>query len=262
MLCLQKNNEKVLRRKLKMSDHNQREDVNEKLTTWYENNVVDDREDNSTIAEVCIRDCRDRFNIDLGDVPTVLAIYAFTLDSITEQLRSMQDKLSEAEIHVDDIVAFGYDNLSDDDTEKQGNFSPYMFDLGGRLDYTRDPDSNSVDNCTKWMTMKLRDYPKMWDEIASRVLTNLSDICDIPISQSCIVLPIFAVIQSQLCKYMDVKRKDENKSEISITFAGCIDVFARKTEDNGSTVEFKPMPSTKLGIKSDAKATAAHEDED
>ena len=61
---------------------------------------------------------------------------------------------------------------------------------------------------------------------------------------------------------MDVKRKDSGENEIRITFAGCIDVFARKTEDGGTDIEFKPMPSTKLGIKSDAKATQVHEDED
>lgn len=245
-----------------MSDHNQNEEINQKLLDWYESNVVDDREDNSTIAQVCMRECKERFNIDLGEVPTVLAIYAFTIDSITEQLKSMQEKTEEAEIHIDNIVAFGYDNIADDDTEKQGNFSPYMFDLGGRLDYTRDPDSNSVENCTKWMTTKLKDFPKMWDEIASRVTTNLYDECNIPLAHSCIILPIFALIQSQLCKYMDAKRKDANETEIRITFAGSVDVFARKTEDNGSTVEFKPLPSTKLGIKSDAQATAKHEDED
>ena len=243
-------------------DKNQKERVNEKLENWYEETVVDDRDDNNTIAEVCIRECKERFNIGLGDAPTVLAIYALTLDSITEQLKSMQEKTPEAELHIDDIVAIGYDNLEDDDTEKQGNFSPYMFDLGGRLDFTRDPDSNSVENCTRWMTMKLKDYPQMWDSVASRVLTLLDEKCDIPISQSCIVLPIFALIQSQLCKYMDVKRKDSGENEIMITFAGVVDVFARKTEDGGTTIEFKPMPSTKLGIKSDAKATGVHEDED
>ena len=39
-------------------------------------------------------------------------------------------------------------------------------------------------------------------------------------------------------------------------------MFARKTEEGGTDIEFKPMPSTKLGIKSDAKATQVHEDED
>ena len=73
-------------------DHNQKDDVNEKLETWYENTVVDDREDNAMIAEVCIRECKERFNIGLGDVPTVLAIYAHTLDAITAQLKTLQEK--------------------------------------------------------------------------------------------------------------------------------------------------------------------------
>ena len=243
-------------------DHNQKDDVNQKLEAWYENTIVDDREENNTIAEVCIRECYEKFNIGLGDAPTVLAFYAHTLDAITDELKSLQEKKTEAEMHVDDIVAIGYDNLEDEDTEKQGNFSPYMFDLGGRFDFTRDPDANSVENCTRWMTMKLKDYPKLWDSVASKTITTLNDDCDIPIGQACVVLPIFALIQSQLCKYMDVKRKDSGENEIRITFAGCIDVFARKTEDGGTDIEFKPMPSTKLGIKSDAKATQVHEDED
>ena len=36
-------------------DHNQKDDVNQKLEAWYENTIVDDREENNTIAEVCIR---------------------------------------------------------------------------------------------------------------------------------------------------------------------------------------------------------------
>ena len=48
-----------------MSDHNQNEEINQKLLDWYESNVVDDREDNSTIAQVCMRECKEGFNIDL-----------------------------------------------------------------------------------------------------------------------------------------------------------------------------------------------------
>ena len=243
-------------------DHNQKDDVNQKLEAWYENTIVDDREENNTIAEVCIRECYEKFNIGLGDAPTVLAFYAHTLDAITDELKSLQEKKTEAELHIDDIVAIGYDNLEDEEQEKQGNFSPYMFDLGGRLDFQRDPDSNSVENCTRWMTMKLKDYPKLWDNVASNTITTLNDDCNIPIAQACIVLPIFALIQSQLCKYMDTKRKDSGENEIRITFAGVVDVYGRRNEEGGTDIEFKPMPSTKLGIKSDAKATSIHEDED
>ena len=100
-------------------DHNQKDDVNQKLEAWYENTIVDDREENNTIAEVCIRECYEKFNIGLGDAPTVLAFYAHTLDAITDELKSLQEKKTEAELHIDDIVAIGDDNLEDEEEENQ-----------------------------------------------------------------------------------------------------------------------------------------------
>lgn len=245
-----------------MKDANQKNEVNTKLEKWYKSYIVDNIDENNEIARLCLRQAVSMFDIDLEDEATVLAIYNFVFEAIVDELKKMQEKTSEIEIRIGKIVSFGYDNLVDDDSEKPGNFCPFIYDLGERLDITKSLDESSVEACTKWMTSTMKEYPKMWDSIATTAVKNLEKEVKIPISQSVIVLPLFAMIQSELCMYMDIRRKDLDESSTMITFASVVDVYAIKTENNTTEIQFKPKPSMKLGTKSDRLATAPEEDAD
>jgi hypothetical protein len=251
-----------------MKDQNQKNEVNQKLLDWLDSYVVDNPDTNLEIAGVCMREALSKFDIRFGDCTKredqaiILAIYNFVFEAIIDELKKMQDKTPELSIQVGEIVEIGYDNLQDDDSEKQGNFSPFVYDLKGRLEIEKSPDERSVDACARWMSKNMRDYPKLWDNIATKAIKSLNDEVNVPIAQAVIVLPIFALIQSQLCMYMDTMRKDQDESCVMITFASVIDVYAMKMEDNSTDIQFKPKPSMKLGTKSDATATAPEEDED
>ena len=247
-----------------MNKENLKNEENELLQKWFEDTVVEDREECVQIAETAMNECLKRWNVFLGDAQTTLAFYSIIYDCILEKLKEKQGEGKEQfAINIGDIVEIGYDNSEDDEeSEKAGNFSPYIFDGEKKIQVDENPDLSTVERCTEWSSKNIEKQRKTLDQIATNALKALAEKVDVHLSSNVVVFPCFCTIHEQLVEYMRLKHAELNENEVSINFAGNFDIYARVVEGGDVAIEYSPKPSQKLSIKSDATATAVHDDED
>ena len=144
---------------------------------------------------------------------------------------------------------------------KPGSFCPYIYDIPeSELEDAKliDMEGTSVERCTEWVSNNLKQQPNLMNEIATAAVKNLADN-DIHIAYSVLVFPIFYTIHTEMVQYMKLKREESGDSEKMINFAGAFDVYARLQENGDTLIEYSPVPSDKIGIKSDAMASATKE---
>jgi hypothetical protein len=240
------------------------------LIRWYESTIGNWDEDtvkyNRKVAELAARECKAKFNIGFegeDGIQSILAIYSFAISAIFEELSTFRSKRDEFEIHIGEIVAFGYDNSKDDgESEKLGNFCPTMKNLENGVELQREGGEASMDLCTKWTSANIKDMQKTWDNIAERTLELLAKEVDLHLGTPWAIIPIVAVVQTQLCGFAKCKREDNGDTQFKFLFAAIINVIASLQEDGSTLVEFMPTQNIKLGIKSDREATSVKENLD
>lgn len=232
------------------------------LQTWFNANVVDDVEECKTIAEMAIRECLKRWNISFGTPETVLAFYSIVYNCIVEELRTKRGEKVEFAIDIANLIQIGYDDNNDDgEQEKSGNFCPFIFELSQQqTSWNEDPDMSSIERCNQWVSENIKEQKKTINSIATAALKALVDVADIHLGSSVAIFPLFTTIHEQVVSFMKVKQADTGASEVMINFAGNFDIYCRVVEGGETVIEYSPKPSMKLGIKSDAGATAPNEE--
>lgn len=242
------------------------EKENEKLAKWYEDTVVEDREDCENIAGMATRECLRRWNIGIGsdDEPAVvLGFYSVVYDTIRNTLNEKRSEKSAFSINIADVIEIGYDDTKDDgEQEKQGNFCPFIFDIGHKTDVDEDPDLDAVERCVRWNSENIKTQKKTLSEIATTAIKRASEELEIHLGTPEAVFPIFTTIHEQLVLYMKTKQAEEGTPQVMINFAGNFDIYCRLVEEDGKVlpvIEYKPKPSEKLQTKNDAVATAPEE---
>lgn len=235
------------------------------LKNWYDDTVVEDREDCNNIAGMASRECLKRWNIGIGtnDEPEmVLGFYSVVFNTIIDALREKRNDAPEFAINIADVVQIGYDDSVDDgEQEKQGNFCPYIYDLGKKTDVTEDPDIDAVERCVRWNSENMKSQKKILSAIATNSVKNLIELLDIHLGSPEAVFPLFTTIHEQLVLYMKTKQAESGDSEVMINFAGNFDVYCRLVDGGETVIEYSPKPSLKLGIKNDSAATAPTEEQ-
>ena len=259
---------------------NQKSEVNEKLEKWLQDNVTDDPEEREVLmnwARLCERAVRDKLNIGIDHCEAYLAIYCTIFEAILARLEEERNTHSAFAINVADVVEIGYRDADDDgESEKVGNFVPYIFDLNadnfeigkneinsleGSTALTAD-DLTSAERCTAWVSAHVQKQKKTLNEIATVALKELSDTVDIDLSSAVTVYPIFAICHQQLREYIKLIQSESGKSAASMDVCGNFTVYAHLVDNGEVAVEYKPDPSHKLSTKSDAIATASHEEDE
>ena len=233
----------------------------EKLELWMEEHVVDDLEENMEIAELCMRALKDKWNVGFRHPETILGFYGIVYQTIIQRLAQERENRSSYGVRIR-TLEIGYDDAEDDGVmTKPGSFCPYIYDIPeSELEDAKliDMEGTSVERCTEWVSNNLKQQPNLMNEIATAAVKNLADN-DIHIAYSVLVFPIFYTIHTEMVQYMKLKREETGDSEKMINFAGAFDVYARLQENGDTLIEYSPVPSDKIGIKSDAMASATKE---
>lgn len=265
-------------------EKNQKEELNEKLEAWIRDNIPEDEEEKKKImnwAKVCGKHIFETLDISLDEPAGWIAIYTTVIEKIIEQLAAMRSKHSQYAINIADVVEIGYDDGEiDDDEEKQGNFSPYIFDLEAKNSDNmfeiskEDIDSNEetagrtveelspIEKCTCWNSNNIKYQANTLNKIATEVMKTLGQDIDIHLGNSVVVFPIFTICHQQLREYMKLLQYESGSSSEAMDICGIFTVYAHLVEEGEVAVEYKPDPSHKLATKSDATATARHDDDE
>ena len=234
-----------------------------KLAIWMEDHVVDDVDENLEIAELAIRALKDQWNVGFKHPETVLGFYGTVYLTILKRLAQERENRSAYGVRVR-TLEIGYDDAEDDGVmTKPGSFCPYIYDIPeSELEDAKliDMEGTSVERCTEWVSNNLKHQPNIMNEIATQAVKNLADI-EIHIAYSVLIFPLFYTIHQQMVEYMKLKRVEKGDSEYMINFTGAFEVYARLQENGDTVIEYSPVPSDKLDIKSDAMASATKESE-
>ena len=246
-----------------MSEEIEESKLAPKLAVWMEDHVVDDVEENMEIAELCMRALKDQWNVGFKHPETVLGFYGIVYQTIIQRLAQERENRSSYGVRIR-TLEIGYDDAEDDGVmTKPGSFCPYIYEIPeSELEDAKliDMEGTSVERCTEWVSNNLKQQPNLMNEIATQAVKNLAD-GDIHIAYSVLVFPIFYTIHTEMVQYLKLKREESGESEKMINFAGTFDVYARVQENGDTVIEYSPVPSDKIGIKSDAMASATKESE-
>lgn len=246
---------------------------NEKLEKYIEDIISEDMEENLQIAHLAKEELFRVWKVGFDEeeikqedpdsgAKLVLGFYSKVYECIMEKLKEKRQADNPSYgIKIADIVLIGYDDDSDDgESEKIGNFCPYISDIPHKkIENNFDPEDSSIERCTQWMTENVKEQRKTITDIATKVVKVVGDDINFFISSPTPVFPMFATIHEQLVEWMKLKRAEEDVSEYMINFCGCFDIYARLTEDGEAVIEYSPNPSQKLETKSDATASAVKE---
>lgn len=253
-----------------MSKKDSMDGENLKLLNWYDTTVIEDIEDCLTIGAISREEIKRKWNVafggDEGDEDgekAVLGFYSCVFEAILEELQKKRTEKPEFAINFANIVEIGYDNSEDDgEQEKVGNFCPYMIDLKGTLDLAEGYETKpSIERFTEWMSGNIKDTKAgTINSIAMEALKKCKDKISLHLAEATAVIPMFCTIQTEIVKYMQLKRMNEKATEVMINFAGNFNCYCRLTGDGDQVaVEYAMNPSDKLSIKSDAIGTAPSE---
>lgn len=260
-------------------EKNQKEKINKKLERWLNNNVPDDEEERKLIldwASLCERAIREELNIAIKKPEAYLAIYCTIFDAILDKLTKERTNHSQFSINVAGVVEIGYDDSNnDDETEKMGNFAPYIYDIeSGKFEIGKkeidalenstaitSDELSSIEKCTAWVSAHVLKQKKALNDIATVAIKTLAESVDIHLGNPVVVFPIFAICHQQLREYIKILQQESGKSSEKMDVCGNFTIYAHLVDDGILAVEYKPDPSHKLSTKSDGTATASHEDE-
>lgn len=260
-------------------EKNQKDEINKKLEQWLRNNVPDDEDERKVLldwASLCERAIREELNIAIKNPEAYLAIYCGIFDAILDRLTKERTTHSHFSINVAGVVEIGYDDsTNDDETEKMGNFAPYIYDIDGpkfeigkkEIDALEDSTAmtadelSSIEKCTAWVSAHVLKQKKALNDIATTAIKYLAEAVDIHLGNPVVVFPIFAICHQQLREYIKVIQKESGNSSEKMDICGNFTIYAHLVDDGVVAVEYKPDPSHKLATKSDGTATATHEDE-
>lgn len=232
----------------------------ELVESWFNEYVVEDQEICLLIGEAAREQCLKLWNCDIGDGKYALAIYTVIYSELLNELRTKRAKKSHYAISISDIVEVGYDDdTKDAETEKQGNLSPFIVNLGGHVKYEPPIDKETSARFVEWNSSNLTKNVETLNSIATASIKSLYDSFRVELSESAGIWPIFATIHDQLNGFLRVKLEEQQTNEICIDFASNFDAYCRKYEDGTIGIEYSPKPSQKLFTKGDGVATAVYE---
>lgn len=234
---------------------------NRLVKQWIDEHLVNDIEDNMNIAFLAIENIGKKFSAAFKEPELVLATYGVIFQSIVEVLAEKRQDNSSYSINICDRFEIGYtDNNDNEDMEKMGSFVPYIYDLKcGKKTYDNVEKLKTIEVCTSWLSQNNIDQTGVIKQISKVALKNLAEKIDFHLADWQLIIPFFIMIHESMIGYIKMKQAESGNYEEMIDFCGCIDVFARMTEDKDVEIEFCPQVSMKLDIKSDAVTTSKHE---
>lgn len=234
-------------------------------TRWFNEHAVNNRRELKQICDLTARSLKDQFNIHLksGNTEMYAMVFYGTFKAILEFIREQQKRHSELYITIANSVIIGYENNTDEDNEKVGNFMPVMERVGVNrnvIDEVNEDDDDSLlpQNLMKWKQLNIKKNVEYYKIIQEKAYDKLKNEYKTDILTSEAVFPMFCVFLDNISHVVKTKFQElmgTDVSETSINVLGLFEIFySFNEEDNQEIFEYKPDISTKLALKSDSNA--------
>ncbi len=224
--------------------------------SWVEEFVVNDIDDMMNVGGMAVRELHEKFRIKLS-TEAAIAIYCLTFETILEYLKKQQEKKMQMfQINICNMISVSYNNLEDDESEKLGNFAPFIQQISdGPIPDTGIDEGKSIALCAAWNSSHISEQPDVLSEISTMVLRNLSDKLAIHIAAKEVVMPIFCTFHENLISYIKLKRVDVGATSYTIDVAGIFKVMVSEADDATEIIEYPTCIYTKKTTKDDGMST-------
>lgn len=219
---------------------------------WFEEYVVNNPEDIRLIGELSARSLRDKFCLTLKPEP-IIAIYCSTFESIFKYLKKKQEAgKTSFQINICNVISVSYNNLSDKESEKMGNFMPFIQQIAdGPIPDTGFTSSDTIELCAAWNSSHITEQPDAITEIATQTLRDLKDNFSMRAADKQLIMPIFCTVHESIINYMKIKRVDLGELEYTLDIAGIYKIRVSEADDGTEIIEYPPMIYTKKTTKDD-----------
>ena len=220
---------------------------------WVDNNVANDIEDILTIGGMTKRDLVSKFKLNLSPELAV-AIYGITFETIIDYLKKKQEGGYHAfQVNICNLISISYNNLEEDDSEKLGNFMPFIQQIAdGPIPDTGLTSNETIKLCAAWNTSHITEDPDVLTEISNMTVRNLNDRLSLKCGNRELIMPIFCTFHENLIAYMKLKRVDLGATSYMLDVAGIYKVRVSEADDGTEIVEYPPMIYTKKSTKDDS----------
>jgi len=236
----------------------------------YNELVIEDQEAIVRISSITADRLRNIFGLHFSkteggpaDPRVPLIIFTETYDAVIEHLvkrrkgtAKMDAKQYDSfQLNFANRFVIGFDNVENDDDEKEGNFMIFIKDIrdGKTVEEPRDPDACPSEKAVEWVNQNITENPEAIKEISLDALDRLAKygIC---FYNHELIMPIFCTMYDTMVEYIDMERKELDDYEYEINFAGCFFVSACENADGGSDIIFRPSIDSKTALKDDGSS--------
>lgn len=234
-------------------------ETNALLEAWFADNVVEDVEECLTIGGMAKEQCLQKLNVDISP-KSALALYSITFKEIVKKLMSKREDEKGFVINIANVVKVGYDDTEDDEeAETNGNFNIFIEEVGKAPIMTEDDSLLTLERCVQWMSLNVKEQPKIIEGIATAAIKSLADEADVHLMKPEVLFPIWCIIHNQMVGFIKARRTETNSYDYMINFAGNFDAHCQMLESGEVVISYKPHIADKLNIKSNLIATAPSE---
>ena len=230
------------------------------VTRWFNDYVVDNKDDIKIICDLTSRSVEEQFKIYLksGNTEVYAVVFYATFMTILDFIKQQQKVRNNFTIEIANSINIGYTNNDNEDNEKVGNFMPLMEYISINRNIINDSTMSedvTATNCLKWKELNIKKTVEYYKEIQEKAYEKLRTEYKTSLRTSEAVIPIFCIFMDNVTNVLKHKFKEAegtDVSEVSMNVLGLFDVYYSFDVESGKEcIEFEPNIAMKLALKND-----------
>lgn len=234
------------------------------VTRWFNDYVVDSKDDIKIICDLTARSAEEQFKMYLksGNTEVYAIVFYATFITILDFIKSQQKVRNNFTIEIANSINIGYTNNENEDNEKVGNFMPLMEYISINRNIITDDalsEETTTSNYLKWKELNIKKTVEYYKEIQEKAYNLLRTEYKTSLRTSEAVIPLFCIFMDNITNVLKQRFKEaENTgvSEVSMNVLGLFDAYYSFDVESGrEIVEFEPNIEFKLRLKNDDVAS-------
>lgn len=234
------------------------------VTRWFNDYVVDNKDDIKIICDLTSRSAEEQFRMYLksGNTEVYAIVFYATFITILDFIKSQQKVRNNFTIEIANSINIGYTNSDNEDNEKVGNFMPLMEYISINRNIITDDsmtEDTTATNYLKWKELNIKKTVDYYKEIQEKAYNLLRTEYHTSLRTSEAVIPLFCIFLDNITNVLKQKFKEAegtDVSEVSMNVLGLFDVYySFDVETSKEIIEFEPNIEMKLRLKNDDVAS-------
>lgn len=249
------------------------ENKESKLKLWFDDHIVENKEDLLTIGDIANRSILKNINMTFGDLSSTdaakgcIAFYAIVFNAILKNLKEKQKSYDEFTINYAKRFFITFNGDSDDEeSEKVGTFTIFMHhttppplsnksNMSDEYDDDNVKDTLTFDLAADWKIRHIDEQNEIIDEIEETALDDLGKLADIHAVKSSFITPAFCFIHDAIVSKLKLIPKERNieSGEYEINVAGIYTIGIRPDAEGNSEIYYVMSPGVRQYFKDDSQ---------